>query len=122
MIKCFMVQSLRGGEFRHNDKILAYEELPVGSMWFADWYSRKGPDGHRLFVMTPGGSWSPDGRANNCTKPNDNEHYCWVRHGIPPDITVDKNGNTCGCGHSIGLGPNYSAFHGFLTNGYLISV
>jgi hypothetical protein len=57
-----------------------------------------------------------DSRASNCTLPNDREHKCWIRHGTPPDLTVDKNGKTCAAGAgSIQLG-NY---HGFLRNGHL---
>jgi hypothetical protein len=94
------------------------EEAPVGAMWYADWMPTawKGQDGHALFVKTPGGDWGIDMRASNCTKPDDNVHKCWVRHGAPPDVTVDKNGLTCAAGAgSIVIG-NY---HGFLRNGYL---
>lgn len=43
-------------------------------------------------------------------------HRCWVRHGVPPDIHVDKNGVTCGAG---GGSIAYPGFHGFLHNGYI---
>lgn len=94
------------------------EDAPVGAMWFADWMKGMycGPDGRALYVMTPGGEWLIDGKANNCTMPDDSVHKCWVRHGEAPDITVDKNGHTCAAGAgSIAIG-NY---HGFLQNGYL---
>lgn len=79
-------------------------------------YYRPGPDGRTLFVVTPGGVWNVDERASNCTLPNDNEHYCWVRHGIPPMVTVDKVGKTCAAGAgSIMMGK----YHGFLRNGKL---
>lgn len=59
-----------------------------------------------------------DGRASNCTMPDDNVHKCWVRHGRPEDGTlhVDKNGNTCAAGAGSIATPN---FHGFLHNGDL---
>lgn len=110
-----------------------------GAMWYADWlvnepgtkFVRKddngndveipqpwgnGPDGKVLMVLTPGGSWIIDSRASNCTMPTDNEHRCWIRTGIPPLISVHKNGLTCGAGAgSIQCG-NY---HGFLRSGFL---
>jgi hypothetical protein len=119
-IQCFVVEADGEGNFRRDGgDWLPMSAMPVGAMYYADWMQRKGPDGHRLFVLTPGGLWSPDGRASNCTRPEDNEHHCWVRHGTPPNITVDKNGDTCGCGCSIGQGPGYSDYHGFLRNGVL---
>lgn len=104
--------------------------FPVGAMWNASWmienwqemkvdrplHWKPGPDGLCLSVMTPGGEWMIDSRASNCGLPRDNEHYCWVRHGVPPEITVDKNGLTCSAGAgSIQCGQ----YHGFLRNGYL---
>lgn len=121
-IQCFLVTPTRAGWCLYNGEHVSMGDLPAGAMWFADWYRRKGPDGHHLLVKTPGGIWHIDGRANNCTLPNDTEHHCWVRHGIPPDITVDKNGHTCGCGASIGQGENYRDYHGLLQNGVLIKV
>lgn len=92
----------------------------VGAMWYAppDAQSgyRPGPDGRTLFVQTPGGTWDIDGRANNCGLPSDNIHFCWVRHGTPPMITVNKQGRTCKAGGgSIALGK----YHGHLTKGQL---
>lgn len=103
-------------------------EAPPGAMWYADWllirdpapglenYNR-GPDGHCLMVRCPDGhDWCVDGQCNNCTMPTDYVHKCWVRHGTPPDITVDKNGNTCAAGAgSI----QTRSWHGFLRNGVL---
>lgn len=96
-------------------------DLPPGAMYYvteaSQPYYRPGPDGRTLFVVTPGGHWSPDSRASNCTDPDDNRHYCWVRHGEPPLITVDKKGETCKAGAgSIGIG----GYHGFLRNGKLV--
>lgn len=98
-------------------------DAPPGAMYHATWLEElegprwwKGPDGRVLYVITPGGEWSPDSRASNCGSPDDDEHRCWVRHGIPPNVTVDKNGVTCSAGAgSIGQ-PGY---HGFLRDGHL---
>ncbi len=91
-----------------------------GAMYYvspeAQKYYRPGPDGRTLFVVTPGGLWSPDSRASNCGRPQDEVHYCWVRHGVPPLITVDKEGDTCVAGAGSILVGKY---HGFLTNGKL---
>jgi hypothetical protein len=92
---------------------------PPGAMWDASWMSDvwHGPDGKCLMVRLPNGrDWMIDGRASNCTLPKDNEHNCWVRHGSPPNIHVDKAGNTCAAGAgSIASGD----YHGFLHNGWL---
>jgi hypothetical protein len=86
-----------------------------GAMWDAWWYPWKGPDGLSLMVRLPNGhDWCIDGRANNCTMPQDTEHRCWVRHGKPPVITVDKNGLTCAAGAGSILSGDY---HGFLRGG-----
>lgn len=123
------------GEIKQN-----IADFGPGAMYYADWlqveahtkWARKengvdveiphpwgvGPDGKVLLVVTPGGSWNIDSRASNCGKPIDNVHRCWVRHGTPPEITVDKNGDTCSAGAgSIQCG----SYHGFLRNGFLES-
>jgi hypothetical protein len=78
-----------------------------------------GPDGRSLIVRCPGGQdWMIDSRASNCTRKDDNKHFCWVRRGKPEDGTlhVDKNGDTC----SAGAGSIQTAnWHGFLHNGLL---
>lgn len=97
-----------------------YGKDPVGAMWYCpedqQQHYAPGPDGRTLFVQTPGGVWNIDSRGSNCTLPDDDEHRCWVRHGVPPEITVDKVGKTCAAGAgSILIGD----YHGFLQNGYL---
>jgi hypothetical protein len=97
-----------------------------------------GPDGLSLWVKCPNGRlWGIDSRASNCdskcktcggpysahykgqdyhckTFVESRPHKCWVRHGEPPMLTVDKNGLTCGAGAgSIQAGD----YHGFLRNG-----
>lgn len=98
------------------------EEAPVGAMWYADWYNPiwKGPDGRALVVKLPGNhDWLIDSRCSNCTRPDDKIHKCWVRHGVPPTITVDKNGDTCNAGAGSIQVPG---FHGFLKGGYIVDV
>lgn len=99
---------------------MTLRDAPVGACWDATWDRRKGPDGRSLWVKTPGGEWMIDGRASNCTMPDDKEHRCWVRHGRPEDGTlhVDKNGHTCAAGAGSIIAGSY---HGFLHNGHLTS-
>lgn len=107
---------------------MTLKNAPFGAMWYADWMGKwhTGPDGRCLMVQVPGraadGSWyghdwMVDGRASNCSKPDDTVHRCWVRHGVPPDVTVDKHGNTCKAGAGSILTPGY---HGYLKNGFLV--
>lgn len=98
-----------------------------GAMWFADWMTGPepggrwtGPDGRCLVVRCPGGGdWMIDSIASNCTLRDDDTHRCWMRHGTPPEITVNKQPvapftHTCDAGGgSIGT----ANYHGFLTNG-----
>lgn len=134
-IRCFFLERLgkfnSEGQslFRRTDtgEKMTLSAAPVGAMWFADWYlpSFKGPDGHVLVVRTPPDhDWIVDSRCSNCSLPDDNDHYCWVRHGVPPDITVDKNGRTCSAGAgSLGVWNKDKTgyvWHGFLRNGYLV--
>lgn len=111
---------------KDNGELITLREAPVGAMYYADWLDDcddypKGPDGRVLEVIVPDGIskgrvWSPDERASNCTMKEDKIHRCWVRHGVPPEITVDKNGYTC----KAGAGSIISGkWHGFLKNGYL---
>lgn len=96
-------------------------DAPAGAMWYALWmddvYTPQGK--HNLMVKTPGGDWHIDGQANNCGMPEDRQqqkHHCWIRHGEPPDITVDNAGISCSAGAgSIQCG----SYHGFLRQGYL---
>lgn len=117
--------------YRRVDTGEVFEHLasaPPGAMWDATWmhdckggYFLGGPnsDGRFLVVRLPNGhDWCIDSRASNCTTPNDKTHRCWVRHGEPPNITVDKNGKTCAAGAgSIQSGD----YHGFLRNGELVT-
>lgn len=74
--------------------------------------------GKHLIVVTPDNHhWNVDSRARNCTIPEDRIHRCWIAHGEPPNVTVDKNGLTC----NAGAGSIQTAsWHGFLRNGQLV--
>lgn len=93
-----------------------------GAMWDATWHHDVpawcGFDGRAIIVKLPNGhDWAIDGRASNCTLKDDTEHRCWIRHGEPPHLTVDKNGRTC----AAGAGSIASdGWHGFLRNGMLV--
>lgn len=96
-------------------------EFGPGAMWDAHWMHDVpdwcGPDGKCIVVRLPDGTdWHIDGRASNCTMPKDNKHRCWVRHGDPPNLTVDKNGVTCKAGAGSIQTKHY---HGFLRDGVL---
>jgi hypothetical protein len=103
-------------------ELTSIRDAPAGAMWYADWMIHgpnspyAGPDGHCLAVRTPGGEWLIDGRASNCTRKDDSVHKCWCRHGTVPDITVDKDGDTCAAGGGSIIANGY---HGFLRGGYL---
>jgi len=95
-------------------------DLPPGAMYDADWIHGRdnwcGEDGKALQVILPNKHvWHIDGPCINCTRPND-PHKCWVRHGTPPVLTVDKNGNTCSAGGGSIQAEDY---HGFLRDGVL---
>lgn len=120
-ISCFMMEPVGDNLFLRLDTkdTMFLAAAPFGAMWFAPWMTHSpwtNQDGPPLIVKTPGGDWNLDSRANNCGRREDTTHRCWVRHGTAPNITVDKNGDTCSCGCSIGMG-NY---HGFLRNGILV--
>jgi hypothetical protein len=102
---------------------MSWADAPAGAMWYAPYLADvwAGPDGNCLIVRLPGRhDWTVDGPAANCTMPDDagqKHHHCWVRHGEPPNITVDKNGKTCNAGAgSIAT----DTWHGFLRGGYLV--
>jgi len=102
-------------------EIVTREDAPPGAIYDAYWYPEdmKNPvDGKHLIAKCPSGVWwAIDGKASNCTMPDDRgpgHHYCWVRHGVPPNLTVDKNGHTCAAGAGSIVAGDY---HGFLLNG-----
>jgi hypothetical protein len=84
------------------DGVLAtHRELPVGAMFDSDWLQHKGPDGMCLTVMTPGGEWAVDAPSSGGT--------LWQRTGAPPNVTATPSIHFPG------------KYHGWLTNGLLIS-
>jgi hypothetical protein len=104
-------------------ELMTLRDAPPGAMWDGWWLhgihggALCGPtvDGRNLFVRLPNGrDWHIDGRASNCTMPGDDVHHCWIRHGNPPELVVDKNGPTCAAGAGSILAGNY---HGFLGQG-----
>lgn len=98
--------------------------LEPGCLFWATWFESdtggciwhdKGCDGKHLMAVLPNGhEWDIDGTASNCTRPDDRTHRCWCRHGEPPNVTVDKNGDTCAAGAGSIQAGNY---HGFLRGG-----
>ena len=101
---------------------MTLRDAPDGAMWDATWFhsvpSWCGPDGRAIVCRVPKNhDWQIDGTASNCTRP-DEPHKCWVRHGEPPNLTVDKNGDTCAAGAGSILTKDW---HGFLRNGELVS-
>lgn len=106
-----------------NGEEMTLRDAPEGAMWEATWFRDipgwVGDDGRAIMCRVPKmHDWHIDGPCNNCTRPNE-PHRCWVRHGEPPNLTVDKNGNTCAAGAGSILTPDW---HGFLRNGELVSV
>ena len=98
-------------------------KLEPGCLYWANWldnehrcfYRWTNCDGRHLHAILPNGRpWDIDSSASNCTMPNDTEHRCWVRHGEPPNLHVDKAGHTCAAGAGSILAGDY---HGFLHNG-----
>lgn len=69
---------------------------------------------HLHGVLPSGGHWDIDSRAGNCGSPADTTHRCWVRHGEPPAVHVDKSGHTCSAGAGSIAATDY---HGFLHHG-----
>jgi hypothetical protein len=47
------------------------------------WENCNDPRGHLYCVLPDGHPWDIDGRASNCTMPEEKTHRCWVRHGDP---------------------------------------
>lgn len=71
-------------------------------------------NGTHVYAILPNGhTWDVDGRASNCTMPQERTHRCWVQTGSLEDgsLHVDKNGHTCAAGAgSIAV----TGYHGFL--------
>lgn len=102
---------------------IPWEAYGPGAMrncpWMATIKDWTGADGLAIMVKCPpnGREWHIDARASNCSLPDDNVHKCWVRHGEPPNLTVNKDGVTCTAGAGSIQMPDW---HGFLEKGYLV--
>jgi hypothetical protein len=146
MIQCFLIEPVFGDKLKEHGITRArdiWEDREIvswvrpgtdeqqefahqfgpGALYYAVWLPRNitwgNEEGPHLYVQTPGGDWDIDSRCSNCTLPEDRVHRCWVRHGMPPQITVDKSGLTCGAGAgSI----QQRTWHGHLHNGLLVQV
>ena len=138
-------QVFRESIYRRTDtgEEMTLRNAPAGAIWNAWWLMdhRGGVNGQHLICRLPGGhDWDIDGRASNCDSPCANcgkpyhacqckypngyrdarPHQCWVRHGTPPNLTVDKGapGESCHAGAGSIIVPGW---HGFLRNGALVS-
>ena len=74
--------------------------------------------GHPYHEHSDSGGYNPTRiGCDNGYQPRDGgAHRCWVRHGVPPAVSVDKSGLTCGAGGGSILVPGW---HGFLQQGVL---
>lgn len=90
----------------------------LGGLKSHHWDNETDSRGHLHIMLPDGHEWDIDSRASNCTMKDDRLHRCWVRHGEPPNVHVDKNGHTCNAGAGSIL--SHSGWHGFLHNGELI--
>lgn len=98
-------------------------DAPEGAMWDATWFHDYdawcGADGRAIICKVPvNHEWHIDGPSSNCPWQG-RKHKCWVRHGEPPNLTVDKDGDTCPAGHGSIL---TAQWHGFLVKGELITI
>jgi hypothetical protein len=100
-------QPERGGKLLH-------VKLPTGQTWCIDGY-HKDCDSPCSNCNRP---WADHGSGCDCEAYEDAfpAHACWVRSGEAPNITVSKNGLTCGAGDGAIERPGY---RGFLINGEL---
>lgn len=86
-----------------------------GRCLMCDW---DGCDGKHYMIVLPNGEhWIMGRRASNCGRKDDHTHRCWVVHGESPNITIDKNGDTCSAGAGSIL---CAGWHGFIRNGELV--
>lgn len=138
-VQCFLLdptgeertRELEGGGAIHDslyrrvgtDEVMTIKDAPPGAMFRAPWYTwiTSQDAGAPLCVKLPNGwQWCIDEQAANCTMKDDarqQRHHCWIRHGQPPDVTVDKQGSpTCAAGAGSIVAEDY---HGFLRNGWL---
>lgn len=107
--------------------VVQSHELPPGAIYdymqspvedVPEAYADRAVNGQYLVCVLPDGHhWQIDSYANNCDRGRDG-HHCWIRHGEPPKLTIDKGGDTCSAGSgSIQTG----TWHGFLRDGMLVT-
>lgn len=111
--------------YRNMDTGEETHELPIGALYVYASPGR-GYDGLSVACVVPFSKdgyadktshWHVDGFCSNCTRRDDDNHHCWVRHGTVGEIVhVDKNGDTCAAGAGSIAVPG---FHGFLHHGVL---
>jgi hypothetical protein len=88
-------------------------QAPPGALYYADWLSARGPDGHCLIVITPWGPWNVD---NGFQLPSPGN---WTRSGAPPNVTARPSIGQGGKGSDGGAPWSY---HALLTDGVLVEV
>lgn len=110
---------------------IGWGNMRPGDMWWVPYYHGDNkallcpwdncddPRGHLFATLPDGWVWELDSRASNCGSPGDRQHRCWVRHGEPPALTVDKAGATCPAG--AGSIQSGRGWHGFLRAGKLVT-
>lgn len=96
-----------------------WQHDPELKKYYCPWDNCNDPRGHLIVVLPNGHEWDIDSRASNCTMKEERTHRCWVRHGEPPNVHVDKGGHTCAAGAGSIVSGDY---HGFLHNGKLIKL
>lgn len=110
-VRCFWCEPTdEENVYRRTDtgETFALGQAPHGAMYYADWLSARGPDGHCLIVVTPYNAWNVDG-GYQLPAPGK-----WARTGTPPNVSVTP---------SIGQGQRGDGswtYHAWLKDGILI--
>lgn len=118
-------------------------ELPAGAMFYPCWLQPTAEEPNRplgfaeptngkvLSVICPENQdgtgtaeWIIDSYCSNCDRKGE-RHHCWCRHGVPPNITVNKTPpddlGTCNAGAGSIWIKMPHGWHGFLVDGWLRS-
>ncbi len=112
---------------RDTGEEMILRDAPPGAIYNSWWNPPmwSGKDGLSLTARCPDGhDWPIDGKASNCTMPEDQNHRCWIRHNSNGAITVDKGpsgdnaDSTCAAGGGSIQTKNW---HGFLRNGEFVT-
>lgn len=96
--------------FRRTDtgETFVLGRAPIGAMYYADWLSDRGPDGHCLIVITPYGPWNVDSEYQIPVPGR------WMRTGTPPKVSATPS---IGQGHRADGSWTY---HAWLRDGVLV--